>query len=384
MFRRVIALAVGLVLLTPSLGAAATPTPGKLCPKLGKTIIAAKKKYTCIKSGKKIVWSKGVPVASKPPTTNPVTIPVFTPTVPTSFDDLVANYQGISYAAWSNAKTKILSSSSAVNQITLDLGPTSKLTYTDPGTAFKLVSRLYFGYANPEETIILAFNFADKEWAQSEIDRLVPSAKASRWIDDIACRTAATCWGGGVFTEDGKTIVVVLTVGKFDANHTEGTVEAHEYTHAIALSQMKALNPWPMRDPWPPTWFWEGQAQFTQNAAIFHQSFGMYTKRRGEASSDLFRDSSYSAEFIKEYFEVNAPDSWRTKYEGWRQYDLGAMFIEILVALKGPDSLMQLWSNAHAGMGFADSFKETYGIAFDKALPIMAEAIALELGHARS
>jgi hypothetical protein len=37
------------------------------CKKAGQTITAAGKKFTCVKSGKKLVWSKGVvvPAAAK-------------------------------------------------------------------------------------------------------------------------------------------------------------------------------------------------------------------------------------------------------------------------------------------------------------------------------
>ena len=57
------------------------------------------------------------------------------------------------------------------------------------------------------------------------------------------------------------------------------------------------------------------------------------------------------------------------------------MFVEILTALKGPDSTMEMWKLAASGMNFRTAFFSVYGIDFDKALPIMAKAIALELGH---
>ena len=50
--------------------------------------------FTCVKSGKKLVWNKGVKVAAA------------VPKAPTSFDDLVQNYEGIAYAAWSKSRTR--------------------------------------------------------------------------------------------------------------------------------------------------------------------------------------------------------------------------------------------------------------------------------------
>ena len=55
---------------------AATPKAGAKCTKIGATATAGGKKFTCIKSGSKLVWNKGVAV--KPPT--PVATPTATPT----------------------------------------------------------------------------------------------------------------------------------------------------------------------------------------------------------------------------------------------------------------------------------------------------------------
>ncbi len=56
---------------------AVTPKAGGTCSKAGATSAYAGKKYTCVKSGKKLVWNKGVtvpvpkPVATPTPTANP-------------------------------------------------------------------------------------------------------------------------------------------------------------------------------------------------------------------------------------------------------------------------------------------------------------------------
>ena len=100
-------------------GAQAAVKAGAACSKAGAVSTSAGKKYTCVKSGKRLVWNKGVPIAvvkptptptatSSPipvatPTPTPVASPIPTPTptptvvypdAPTSFDDLIANYKG--------------------------------------------------------------------------------------------------------------------------------------------------------------------------------------------------------------------------------------------------------------------------------------------------
>jgi hypothetical protein len=103
-------------------------------------------------------------------------------------------------------------------------------------------------------------------------------------------------------------------------------------------------------------------------------------KNRSSISNSLFRDSTYTSEWIQEYFVVNPPSSWFTKYPNWRQYDMGAMLVEVLTALKGPGSTMEIWKLMGTNQTFNQAFEKVYGISFEKALPIISKAIALQLG----
>ena len=56
---------------------AASPKAGAKCAKAGATATASGKKFTCVKSGNKLVWNKGVGVKAAPkPSPNPVFKPV--------------------------------------------------------------------------------------------------------------------------------------------------------------------------------------------------------------------------------------------------------------------------------------------------------------------
>lgn len=75
------ALIIG-VLVAPA-STAAAPVSGKACGKLGQIQLYKSKNYTCIKSGKKLVWSKPatvVPKAKATPTPTPSATPTATPT----------------------------------------------------------------------------------------------------------------------------------------------------------------------------------------------------------------------------------------------------------------------------------------------------------------
>ena len=68
---------LSLSLITAQISVAAV-TPGAKCSKAGATSTYNGKKYTCVKSGKKLVWNKGVAIAKPVPVASPT--PVATPT----------------------------------------------------------------------------------------------------------------------------------------------------------------------------------------------------------------------------------------------------------------------------------------------------------------
>lgn len=57
------------------------------------------------------------------------------------------------------------------------------------------------------------------------------------------------------------------------------------------------------------------------------------------------------------------------------------MFVEVLTALKGATSTMEVWKIMRTGLKFNEAFEKVYGTSYEKALPIISKAIALELGR---
>ena len=390
---RLVALLIPMVLVTSNSYAAAKA--GTSCPKLKMISVSGGKVYTCIKSGKKLVWDKGAvittaklpesPVQNPNPSKNaepdPVQVAV-SAKAPTSFEDLITNYQGIAYSAWSKSREKIMGSNKTDVSLNLVIGPNTQLTNKEPEKAMQLIARLYSGYQTTASINYLAFNFEDREWAKNQMESILPNS-GSQWIYDIACNTKLSCWGGGAFSNGAGKYLIVETMGSTETNHLSGALEAHEFTHIVQQMNFKKGRPADpfLYDPWPPTWFWEGQAHFAQHAAVYFDSFESYMKERRITSAQIFNDPAFNTAHIQNYFVFNAPEDWQKKYGRWQQYDLGAMFVEILTALKGPESTMEMWRLTGTGIKFPEAFEKVYGISFDKALPLMSKAIALELGH---
>ena len=368
MNKRVIAFLsiLSLFLSTPLIPVNAVAKAGAKCAKAGNIELVKGKSYTCIKSGKKLVWNKGV--TSKKIGAAQPTLPT-----PTSFDDLVQNYEGIAYAAWSKSNAAITAANDVAPPFKALTGPNTTLAFKNPASAYDLVARLYSGYKSTSAMTVLSFSYDDRDWAQEQMKQLQPKS-TWQWITETACATRAKCWGGGMFSDEKANGLLVITTEVLDDNHLSGTLDAHEYLHAIQQNQMGRPTVWPEPSDWPPAWYREGQATFAQNASIYYQSFDLYLKNRKSISTELYRDSTITSEWIQEFFVTNQPSSWFN-------YDLGAMLVEGLTALKGPGSTMEIWKLMGTGSSFESAFEKVYGISFTKALPIMSKAIALELGR---
>jgi hypothetical protein len=87
--------ALAFALIPGSAVSAQKVTPGSACKFLNQKVVSQNKTYTCIKSGKKLVWNKGVAVKKPTPTrtVTPNVTPTATPTpAPVTLSALPINY----------------------------------------------------------------------------------------------------------------------------------------------------------------------------------------------------------------------------------------------------------------------------------------------------
>jgi len=55
------------------------------------------------------------------------------------------------------------------------------------------------------------------------------------------------------------------------------------------------------------------------------------------------------------------------------------MVNEILVNIKGPDSIMNIFLDEQSGLTFQASFEKEFGLSWSDACPVIAKAIADEI-----
>jgi hypothetical protein len=393
---------------------------GDVCKKVGTTSTVKGLKYTCIKSGKKMVWSKGVPVKKvtpapsatpKPspsvevspapvPSTTPTPSPSPTPTptsepivLPTSFADLYENRKGISLAAWQKSSEIIKANKSKAGTLEIFTGPNTKPYYDDYPTAVSLVSRLFPDRSEPARTIVVRFKYVDLDWAEATL-RSKLSPEDFNWLNNTEngkviprqCdERSKNCMGAmqqSIFSS-GLSIILQGVPNTDNPNDAtgklrfgSGMLEAHEYFHALQRLPIMGKT-----DVWPHAWFREGGAEWVQNMAIFYDDYKTYKEY---IKLDCFYDCPKLTEAdILEFLQTSRENYFLPKFQQFLNYSLGSRFIEALVAIKGPDTLIGMYAEMGKKLSFADAFKNVYGVEWSYAMPILAKTIYANLEEVR-
>ena len=91
---------------------------------------------------------------------------------------------------------------------------------------------------------------------------------------------------------------------------------------------------------------------------------------------DLYKLSGVTETFIADFMDLSHyKDNWSGFNKDWN-YQLGSRIIEALVAIKGPESIIEFYDQMSQKIGFENAFKNVYGISYSDAIPIIAKTIA--------
>jgi hypothetical protein len=416
-FRRVLSLivTVGLILNHSQISfSAVTPKAGAACSKVGKKQNFAGKTFTCVKKGKKLVWNQGVAIAkpapvisptpsvsaspvpsptpsptptpnvSNTPTPSPTPTPEITPT-PTSFDDLYESRKGISLAAWSKLSQTLDTNSARTSSIDIYTGTNTVTFFDDYPKIVGLVSRAFPKQALPEKVIVIRYQYPDLTWAENLLQQKI-SANDYMWLQrnegnqptasncDVSTRN---CMGAKQQTTvSGIALIlqgVANSINSYDptgkARFASGMLEVHEYFHS--LQRIPIMNRGV--NVWPHAWFREGSAEWVQNAVVNYKDFKSY---RDFMKADCGPSCSRMTEQqIKEFLDSANENFLPAKFDQFLNYSLGSFVIEALVALKGQESLIDMYAAMGRKLTFDEAFKEIYGAEWSKAKAILAKTV---------
>ena len=378
-FRFVSALASLFLVTSTSISFAdTTPIPGALCSKTGSYQVFNGIKYSCVKVGNKSVWDKGLklPILAQPISTKTAI----------SFENLYQLRKSISYLAWLRTSETVKRSKSKLGAVEIYTGPNTKPFFDNYPLALSLVSRAFPNQQEPTRTIVIRFKYADLDWAKNTLKEKLSTADFEK-LDSRENGTELTgrcdndsqnCRGAmeQAFGENGELNLIIQGIANGDdpndptgkARFYSGMVEAHEYFHGLQAIPITGKS-----DRWPLTWFVEGSAEWVQNVAINSNNFKAYS---------LFLDSDCNGSCVElsqveiaQFISTEDQKSLPTKFERFLNYSLGSRVIEALVAIKGQDALIEMYKQMATKITFAQAFKNTYGVDWNYAIPILSKVI---------
>ena len=324
-----------------SLPAFAAVKSGAKCATKDQIKTSQGKKYTCIKSGKKLVWNKGVLVIK--PATEPVATPqkvIFTPWA-TEFD--VASMTQIALDAARFYFGKVTPSNNY--EITFDPAISLKdRAWILEGTDFAYGS---FSKINGERPII--YIGATREWAKEALKN------KNIWIGDpndlypcSARNDDAGCVG------DNKMLLLFRAGRLLNAGSAEKflmkTATSHEMFHIIQERIHRNVGPGnPARIP---QWLMEGSAAFYQFYAGDELGFDKYQTGRDDL---VTRNSDYRTIVPLSQYDGG----------GLNPYGIGMAASEYIIASIGFENFMNIWIFTKSENSFAAGFKKATGIEID-------------------
>ena len=159
-----------------------------------------------------------------------------------------------------------------------------------------------------------------------------------------------------------------------EEQNKKGMLVAHELIHILQFGPIAIRSSQNL----PPAWVREGTATLFQNIAVNSSSYQEYMNYRRKSLGEYIERQGIQEDFVVNYLNQKnwIADPWRGGQSIDWQYQLGARVMEILVALKGPDSALEIYDLMSQNTGFEASFKLAFGISYEDAVPVIAKTLA--------
>ena len=366
---------------------AANPKAGAKCTKAGATATSAGKKFTCIKSGNKLVWNKGIAIKAAPkPNLNPIFKPVEpTPKPETSSSPTPAPTQA-AVPIPPTRREKALAEIKRIYDSNSNYLPAVKYIFSSdapPNFAemlkevIPLASRFWSSEFTPTtEFPIFLGSPASVEWVNDEMKRY--GHEIQIWTRETIIKQGEKASRGDV-VNNSRGAVTYYVIGK-EADRSIKTGNellmrgfvAHEYVHAVAVSIIGD------RQKGIPGWSVEGSANFygfaiaalmaeQPNAAMKKVNTENLRRSFYEQGAliphSLNKDELFKAVITSE--KGGGGDGTTCAEPKILCYTAGALFTEVLVADHGHSKFVEWWKLSRK-KNWEVAFEEVYGIQIDK------------------
>ena len=367
---------LSLFLSIPFIPANAAVKTGTSCTKAGIKSVASGKTYTCIKSGKKLVWDKGVTVAVSTPTTAATPTPAATPTTAANYATLWEKYSWVIPTSSSSVASAATDKFKAYVAVTRSKDTVIKITAQDGADqtlvgwvkdGANLVAKA-FDYPKLSKPFLEVIGI-DRTWVEKTF---IENGWNKNEAKDIAAHFGLGAPAGAQDNRSNLYDMGIITKNNMLVNDKLGTMQTagHEFFHGVQFSWTG-----PIADASGsklPNWFLEGPATFIGLQTASYLGWASYTTEGREfavaRSNQPSTKSSLLSEATKNTGAPDAPDP----------YGIGAIATEFLVANVGIEKFMEVYKNLGKKKSFADSFKTATGVEltdfytmFEEARPVL-------------
>jgi hypothetical protein len=352
--------ALALVLIPVTAVSAQKITPGSTCKVLNQKVVYQNKTYTCIKSGKKFVWNKGVAVKKPTPTATPSPTSEKTPTIDNSFvpwstelaNENVSERAFKSFLDWSKEQALSPRKHQVIVQDTLkDFKLVEDLQKID-----KFTSGLFSQYFKTKSVTVFG---SDEQWVISQIFASGGNLRNSQGRCNERYDFLNIC-----MNRDSHFGMVVLDDCLLSKSPPCGiSLLPHEYFHLVQLNLADNVE----GQHWNygfeeaknsfPHWLVEGSANFVASAIASIYLDGKYSEFRRPSISNRTEWRNALVDY-----EVVTPD------QGWDEirissYGIGHIATEYIVASIGFKKFLDIWKDYAVTKNFYLSFERITGIS---------------------
>ena len=337
----------------------------------------------------------------------PITLPV-KPVGLITFANIEEKISEVPAAAYKALQDVYAANSQPKIKITMLVGPNTVVP-SDAKVALNKIMKLWSGFRQPVSYHALVYNFKDKDWAL-KTDAKVPvvvatggsrgRASMSGVIEQCAADRCGSA-NSGISDAKGSGYGQFQVDPRPEANgpyQLMGGVFGHEYTHSAQAAQFLGNanvgkpvsrerekygldnSPSGLFQGVLPCWMSEGMANFN-GTAVVAPTFDDYMSWRKDApkSQQTPDFTDFSAKSIENFLlTTNPPKCLPPAGVYLMGYTLGALTVEALSAIAGPQGAMAVVTLLGRGQTFPQAFKSVYGISWAEAAPILAKVVAAE------
>lgn len=349
MSKKLIVLAISILLsltLNPVNAAAKAGAP---CFKAGITSVSSSKTYTCIKFGKKLVWDKGVVKSSA---VAPVAI---------SIDNL--DLKRVPQKAYEIVIKELSSRQSTTYTPTVIAGANVKQSRIDQELlGVQKAINLWSPYYVPDRFQVVYVNLGDETWLDQKSNELGLAsllAPGETWKEQF--RKYDNCPFAMAGTANSVPTFVQCLGYTFNRSESQAQTGPHEYTH---LFQRKY-------DAWDVSWYMEGSASFFGWTLGFDPYDPTSTIRSNHVRNlwwqlpDSVKSDFQSREITRFKGRMREISGRNTRETATMSYWVGGLATEVLVALYGFDKYVELTKNIQNEKDISKVLNQTYGFNAD-------------------